>query len=159
MAGQHPARLPAQPVDRSTYHYRSKRTGQAVLMKRVREIAETQVRYGYRRIHGLLRREGWLVNAKQACLLYREIGLQFRNKTPERRVRAQLRADRSAASGATQVWAMDFVHYQLFDGRKIWVLTIVDTPSRHPDRRLLAIQKIVTALGNLCKSHLPLIDI
>jgi putative transposase len=47
----------ALPVDRSTYHYRSKRTGQAVLIKRIREIAETRVRYGYRRIHVLLRRE------------------------------------------------------------------------------------------------------
>jgi putative transposase len=51
----------ALPVDRSTYHYRSKRTGQAVLMKRIKEIAETRVRYGYRRIHVLLGREGWLV--------------------------------------------------------------------------------------------------
>ena len=48
----------AVPVDRSTYHYRSKRAGQAPLVKRIREIAETRVRYGYRRIHVLLRREG-----------------------------------------------------------------------------------------------------
>jgi putative transposase len=41
----------ALPVDRSTYHYRSKRTGQAILIKRIREIADTRVRYGYRRIH------------------------------------------------------------------------------------------------------------
>jgi len=41
----------ALPVDRSTYHYRSKRSGQAILMRRIKEIAETGVRYGYRRIH------------------------------------------------------------------------------------------------------------
>jgi len=52
----------ALPVDRSSYHCRSKRSGQAVLMKRIKEIAETRVRYGYRRIHVLLRREGWLVS-------------------------------------------------------------------------------------------------
>ena len=46
----------ALPVDRSTYHHRSKRTGQAILMKRIKAIAETRVRYGYRRIHVLLRR-------------------------------------------------------------------------------------------------------
>ncbi len=45
----------ALPVERSTYHYRSRRTGQAVLTKRIKEIAETRVRYGYRRIHVLLR--------------------------------------------------------------------------------------------------------
>jgi len=120
----------ALPVDRSTYHYRSKRTGQAVLMKRIKEIAETRVRYGYRRIHVLLRREGWPVNVKRVCRLYRDMGLQLRNKSPKRRVKAQLRANRSSATAANQVWAMDFVHDQLFDGRKIRILTIVDTFTR-----------------------------
>ena len=54
----------ALPVDRSTYHYRPKRSGQAVLMKRIKEIAEIRVRYGYRRIHVLLRREGWLASGR-----------------------------------------------------------------------------------------------
>jgi putative transposase len=120
----------ALPVDRSTYHYRSKRPGQAILTKRIKEIAETRVRYGYRRIHVLLRREGWLVNAKRICRLYREMGLQLRSKSPKRRVKAQLREDRSPATAANQVWAMDFVHDQLFDGRKIRVLTVVDTFTR-----------------------------
>jgi putative transposase len=119
----------ALPVDRSTYHYRSKRTGQAMLIKRIKEIAETRVRYGYRRIHVLLGREGWLVNVKRVYRLYRAMGLQLRNKSPKR-VKAQLREDRSAATAANQVWAMDFVHDQLFDGRKIRVLTIVDTFTR-----------------------------
>jgi putative transposase len=117
----------AVPVDRSTYHYRSKRAGQAPLSRRIKEIAETRVRYGYRRIHVLLRREGWPVNVKRVCRLYREQGLQLRNKSPKRRVKAQLRADRSQATAPNQIWAMDFVHDQLFDGRKIRILTIVDT--------------------------------
>jgi putative transposase len=75
-------------------------------MKRIREIAETRVRYGYRRIHVLLRREGWLVSAKRVCRLYREMGLQLRNKSAKRRVKAQLREDRSPATAANQVWAM-----------------------------------------------------
>jgi transposase InsO family protein len=79
----------AVPVDRSTYHYRSKRAGQAPLAKRTREIAETRLRYGYRRIHVLLRREGWQVNVKRVCRLYREQGLQLRNKSPKRRVKAK----------------------------------------------------------------------
>jgi putative transposase len=70
------------------------------------------------------------VNTKRVCRLYREMGLQFRSKSPKRRVKAQLREDRSTPSAANQVWAMDFVHDQLFDGRKIRVLTIVDTFSR-----------------------------
>ena len=120
----------AVPVDRSTYHYRSKRAGQAPLSKRIREIAETRVRYGYRRIHVLLRREGWPVNAKRVYRLYREQGLQLRNKSPKRRVKAKLREDRAPATTANQIWAMDFVHDQLFDGTRIRILTIVDTFTR-----------------------------
>jgi len=120
----------AVPVDRSTYHYRSKRAGQAPLRRRIKEIAETRVRYGYRRIHVLLRREGWPVNVKRVCRLYREQGLQLRNKSPKRRVKAKLRDGRSPATEPNQVWAMDFVHDQLFDGRKIRVLTIVDAFTR-----------------------------
>lgn len=48
-------------AERSSYHYRSRRPSQAALQKRIREIAETRVRYGYRRIHVLLQREGWAV--------------------------------------------------------------------------------------------------
>jgi putative transposase len=120
----------AVPVDRSTYHYRSKRAGQAPLVKRIKEIAETRVRYGYRRIHILLRREGWIVNHKRVRRLYSEEGLQLRNKSPKRRVKAKLRDDRRAATAPNEIWAMDFVHDQLFDGRKIRVLTIVDTFTR-----------------------------
>lgn len=120
----------ALPVDRSTYHYRSKRTGQAPLMKRIKEIAETRVRYGYRRIHVLLRREGWPVNHKRVRRLYGEMGLQLRNKSPKRRVKAKLRDDRTPATAANQVWAMDFVHDQLFDGTKLRILTVVDTFTR-----------------------------
>jgi len=121
----------ALPVERSSYHYRSRRPEQAPLKKRIKEIAETRVRYGYRRIEVLLRREGWLVNHKRVRRLYSEMGLQLRNKSPKRRVKAKLRQDRTAATQPNQVWAMDFVHDQLFDGRKIRILTVVDTFSRY----------------------------
>jgi len=118
------------PVERSTHHYRSRRAGQAQLIDRIKEIAATRVRYGYRRIHVLLRREGWLVNPKRVYRVYRELGLQLRNKTPKRRVKAKLRQDRHPAERANETWAMDFVHDQLATGRKLRVLTIVDTFSR-----------------------------
>ena len=54
----------------------------------------SRVRYGYRRIHVVLRREGWRVNAKRVYRLYREMGLQLRNETPRRRIKAKLREDR-----------------------------------------------------------------
>src|SRR5262245_11976037 len=118
-------------TDTSTYHYKGRRGDQAVLRKRVREIAETRVRYGYRRIHVLLRREGWRVNAKRVYRIYREQGLQLRNKVPKRRVKAKLRDDRRAAVRANETWAMDFVHDQLATGRKLRVLTVVDTYTRY----------------------------
>src|SRR6516165_11950172 len=98
----------ALPVHRSTYHYRSRRAGQAHLSKRIREIAATRVRYGYRRIHVLLRREGWQVNPKRVYRLYREMSLQLR-----------MREDRQSATRPNETWAMDFVHDQLATGRKL----------------------------------------
>jgi putative transposase len=52
------------------------------------------VRYGYRRVHVLLEREGWGTNIKRAYRIYRQLGMQLRNKTPKRRVKAKLRDDR-----------------------------------------------------------------
>src|SRR5262249_14100093 len=95
-----------------------------------KEITQTRVRYGYRRIHVLLRREGWAVNRKRIHRLYKEMGLQLRNKTPRRRVKAKLRDDRAEATRSNQTWAMDFVHDQLPQGRKIRILTVVDIFSR-----------------------------
>jgi putative transposase len=85
-------------AERSSYHYRGCRVDQADLNKRMKEISETRVRYGYRRIHVLLRREGCDVNAKRVYRLYKEMGLQLRHKPPKRRVKAKLREGRCAAS-------------------------------------------------------------
>lgn len=116
--------------DTSSYHYKSRRTGQAGLERRIKEICETRVRYGYRRVHVLLRREGWMVNMKKTRRIYNELGLQLRNKHPKRRVKAKLREDRMEAVGPNDVWAMDFVQDQLATGRKLRILTVVDTHSR-----------------------------
>ena len=103
-------------VDTSTYHYKSRRPEQAGLERRIREICQTRVRYGYRRVHVLLRREGWRVNHKKSRRIYKELGLQLRSKTPKRRVKAKLREDRCAATRPNEIWAMDFVHDQLATG-------------------------------------------
>ena len=115
---------------RSSYHYRPRRDAQASLRQRIREIAQTRVRYGYRRIQVLLKREGWQVNAKRIYRLYCEEGLQLRNKRPKRKVAAKLREGRGRAEEPNHVWAMDFMSDQLFDGRRIRILTIVDAFTR-----------------------------
>ena len=74
------------------------------------------MRYGYRRIAVLLRREGWRVNVKRVRRLYNLEGLQMRLKPLRRRVMAKPRDDRSDATGPNQVWAMDWMYDELFDG-------------------------------------------
>jgi putative transposase len=76
----------ALEFDRSTYHYKSRRREQAGLEARIKEICATRVWYGHRRVHVLLRREGWEINVKKTHRIYDELGLQLRNKTPKRRV-------------------------------------------------------------------------
>ena len=142
---------------KSSYFYRARRSSQAGLKKRIQEIAATRVRYGYRRIHVLLRREGWRVNAKRVYRLYVEIGLQIRHKRPKRKVAAKLREDRRAPTAPNEVWAMDFLSDQLFDGRKIRVLTIVDAYSKVSpaidvrDRYTGA--DVVATLTRVCRDH------
>jgi putative transposase len=116
--------------DTSSYHYKSRRPDQAGLEARIKEICATRVRYGYRRVHVLLCRDGWNINVKKTYRIYNELGLQLRKKPPKRRVKAKLRDDRKPASQPNETWAMDFVHDQLATGRKIRVLTIVETFSR-----------------------------
>lgn len=108
-------------VDRALCVYKSKRGDQAALKHRIKDICETRVRYGYRRVHVLLQRDGWTINVKRVYRLYRELSLQLRNKTSKRRVKAKLREDRTEPRqiNETQTRAMDFVHDQLATGRKI----------------------------------------
>lgn len=141
-------------VDTSTYHYKSRRRGQADLEHRIKEIAETRMRYGYRRVHVVLQPEGWMTNIKRTYRLYTALGLQLRNKTPKRRVKAKLREDRCPALQPNQTWAMDFVHDQLAMGKKIRILTVVDIFSKFSpavDPRLsYRAEDVVRTLERVC---------
>jgi putative transposase len=143
-------------VDTSTYHYKSRRHGQAGLEARIKVICETRVRYGYRRVHVLLRREGWVINQKKTRRIYNELGLQLRHKTPKRRVKAKLREDRCPATRPNETWAMDFVHDQLATGNKLRVLTVVDTFSRYAPvidpRFSYRAEDVVQTLERVCAS-------
>lgn len=82
------------------------------------------------------------------------MGLQLRNKSPKRRVKAKLREDRSDAVCANDVWAMDFVHDQLATGRKLRILTVVDTFSRYcpviDPRFSYRAEDVVATLDRVC---------
>jgi putative transposase len=142
--------------DPKSYRYRSRRPGQAPLESRIKEICQTRVRYGYRRVHVMLRREGWVINEKKTRRVYNEIGMQLRNKTPRRRVKAALRADRTPPSRSGEVWAMDFVHDQLATGAKLRILTVIDTFSRYApviDPRIgYRAADVVATLESVCRA-------
>jgi putative transposase len=113
------------PVERMTLRYEHHRDAQEAL----RELAGSRVRYGYRRLTVLLRREGWEVSAKRIYRIYSEEGLIVR--TQKRRERAQRqRVAIGQAARPNQKWSMDFVAQRLPDGRWIRVLTVVDQFTR-----------------------------
>nr|WP_186265382.1 IS3 family transposase [Burkholderia gladioli] len=117
-------RLLKQP--RSVQYYRSVKDPRPELRSRMREIAYTRVRYGYRRVHVLLRREGWQLGRNQAYRLYCEEQLQLRSKLPKRRKMVVTRMAKIVPVKPNDAWSMDFVADQLADGSKFRTLTVVD---------------------------------
>jgi putative transposase len=113
----------------STMRYMSRRPRQEALRGRLRELVATHVRYGYRRLTVLLRREGWQVNAKRVYRLYYVENLKVRNVERKKISRLQ-RVAQSPASGPNQCWSADFVSDKLADGRSYRILTIVDQFAR-----------------------------
>ena len=137
---------------RNVYYYRSCRDDRA-LTQRINEIAEARVRYGYERIHVLLRREGWLINHKKTYRIYCQQGLHLRRKRPRRHVCAAHRLARPELSSINQCWSMDFVSDNLFNGRRFRALTVVDNFSReclaiHVEQAIKA-EDVVGVMENL----------
>ena len=116
---------------RSVQWYRCRRKPQDALKRRIKELAEVRIRYGYKRIHVLLRREGWPINHKRTHRLYCELGLQLRARRPRRHVSAAHRQPpKRLARRANDAWSMDFMADQLVDGRRLRLLTVVDVCTR-----------------------------
>jgi putative transposase len=116
-------------MSRSHYAYRSRRPDSGRLRQRICDLAGEKRRYGYRRIHVLLRREGWSVNRKRTYRLYREAGLAVRRRK-RKRIGPFERKPLPTPSAVNRSWSMDFVSDGLSDGRKLRCLTIVDDYSR-----------------------------
>jgi putative transposase len=117
-------------ISRSLYNYRSRARDARPLVQRIKEIAATRVHYGYRRVHVLLRREGWRDNCKRVYRLYRLEGLSLRHKRPRRSRSARLRQPKQLVSAINEIWSTDFVADALFDGRRLRALTVVDNYTR-----------------------------
>jgi transposase InsO family protein len=104
-------------IDRSTRRYQSRSDPQTALRRRLRELAASRVRWGYRRLTVMLRREGWPVNAKRIYRLYTEEGLTVTRPQRKKLVRRD-RTPQPPAERVNQRWAMDFVSDRLVDGRR-----------------------------------------
>jgi putative transposase len=140
------------PIDRMTLRYEAHRDPQEALRIRLRELAGSRVRYGYRRLTVLLRREGWAVNAKRIYRLYAEEGLVVRTQRRKERAQRQ-RVAQGSATRPNQKWSMDFVAQRLPDGRWIRILTVVDQFTRECVTLLvdhtLSGEKVATALDKV----------
>jgi putative transposase len=115
---------------RSTQRYRSVADRREALRLRLRELAASRPNWGYRRLTLLLRRQGWSANHKLVYRLYKEEALGLRRRRPRRRVSAARREMAPTPTRCNESWGMDFMSDQLYSGRPIRILTIVDQYSR-----------------------------
>jgi len=143
-------------------YYREPQRGRKdeALRMKIRDLARDRVRYGYKRIHVLLKREGIHVNHKRVHRLYCLEGLQIKARRPRRHVSASHRQPpRVRASAPDVAWSMDFVSDQTERGRRFRALTVVDVFTREclaiePGQHLGAAD-VVTTLSKVAAQRKP----
>ena len=147
-------------ISRSLYRYESRRAAcNAAVVGRLKELAASQKRrYGYRRLHVLLRREGLEINRKRTYRLYRDAGLAVRRRKRKRIAPAE-RRPLPKPTAPNVSWSMDFVADGLASGRRLRCLTIVDDCTREclaievdsslPGRRVAAVLNRLAELRGL----------
>lgn len=148
-------------ISRSLYHYQTKRPDDGELKQRLSELAGQKRRYGYRRLHVLLCREGWEINHKRTYRVYHEAGLMVRRRK-RKRIAGLERQIRVIAQAPNQSWSMDFVSDGFVDGRRLRCLNIVDDFTKQclaievdtslPGRRVVAVLERLAEGWGLPKS-------
>jgi len=119
----------ALAVDRTSVRYRGNRLDDAPVRARLRELAAVRRRFGYRRLHVLMRREGLMMNHKKFRRLYREERLQVRRRGGRKRA-IGTRAPMTIPQGPNQRWSLDFLSDAFTDGRRFRILAVVDDFTR-----------------------------
>ena len=112
-------------ADRSSVRYRRERPDDAPVRERLRALAAERRRFGYRRLHVLLRQEGLVTNRKRTERLYREEGLTVRKRRGRKRATGT-RAPILTVAAPNARRSVDFVHDQLACGRRLRILNVVD---------------------------------
>lgn len=116
-------------IDPRVYRRVSKRLADTELRGRLKELSSERRRFGYRRLHVLLRREGWQVNWKKLYRIYKEEGLTVRKRGGRKRALGT-RAPMAIPQGPNQRWSLDFVSDSLSCGRRFRILNVIDDFSR-----------------------------
>ena len=112
-------------ADRTSVRYRNRRPDDAGLRERMRALAGERRRFGYRRLHVLLRREGLVMNRKKTQRLYREEGLSVRKRRGRKKATGT-RAPLLTVAVPNARWSVDFVHDQFAHGRRFRVFNVID---------------------------------
>lgn len=145
-------------ADRKSMRYQSRRTDDADLRLRLWELAQQHRRFGYRRLHILLRRDGVLIHRKKTQRLYREEGLTVRRRRGRKRA-VGARAPAPVLILPNQRWSLDFVHDQLATGRRFRVLNIVDDVTRECLRAVadtsISCRRVIRELATLTDERGP----
>jgi putative transposase len=116
-------------IDRTSVRYQATRADDAALRERLKALAQERRRFGYRRLHVLLRREGCLVNRKRVQRIYREERLTVRRRGGRKRAIGTRRPIETPLL-PNQRWSLDFVSDQMTDGRRFRILTVIDNCTR-----------------------------
>jgi len=151
-------------VDRSSVRYCRRRPDDGPVRSRLRELAAVRRRFGYRRLHILLRREGIALNHKKLRRLYAEERLQVRRRGGRKRALGT-RAPMALPQGQNQRWSLDFLSDAMTDGRRFRILAIVDDFTREclalvPDtsqpglRVVREVNMVIAARGRLAMSRI-----
>ena len=114
---------------RMSVRYRSRRPDDAALRERMRALAHERRRFGYRRLHVLLKREGHVVNHKKLFRLYREERLMVRKRGGRKRALGT-RAPLMVPQIANDRWSLDFLSDQMTSGQRFRILAVVDDCTR-----------------------------
>ena len=116
-------------VDRSSVRYRSIRPDDAAERAAMKAVAAERRRFGYRRIHIMLERQGIVMNLKKLRRLYGEERLQVRKRGGRKRALGT-RRPMVVPQAANERWSLDFISDALTDGRRFRVLAVVDDFTR-----------------------------
>jgi putative transposase len=140
-------------------HYKSlKDVGDSLLADELKLIARRHLRFGYRRAHALLRREGHEINHKRVARVWRLTGLTLPHRRPRKRRKAErVNLAVNTATRPNEVWTYDFVHDWCASGQRLKLLTVVDEFTRESlcieTRTSIKSQAVVTVLNRLVKER------